>query len=129
MNWKPHHEKQIHKRRRKEMEIGECPVIDYTWDDWVNMRRFLGIDWAPRDHLRCKTPKDMIRYYFECKYSAYGEDPLNKLYHFLFEVPLEEVPLYVNEEVPLLRNANTHTHAQGALLISKAAEWRLQLGK
>lgn len=86
----------------------------YTWEDWADLQSFLGIDFKP--NVSMDSADYMIRYWIECRYGGGG----GELEAFLFNVPLEKVPLYVN---------SVSYTAVGPIYISVAAQWRLKLGK
>jgi hypothetical protein len=86
----------------------------YTWEDWKDLKSFLNIDFEPR--IKLNSADEMIRYWLSCRYGGGGDS----LESFLFNVPLIRVPLYIN---------TVQLTAQGPILIRKAAEWRLKLGK
>ena len=100
--------------------LGKQKMIDYTWQDWENLTCFLGLDFTPLCERAYKNPGSMIRHFLSCKYSTYKEAH-DRLVEVLFEMPFDELPTAINEEYKVAQDTT--------IMVSKAAEWRLLLGK
>ena len=103
-------------------------MISYTWDDWDNMEKFLGSDFCPKIPQDMTSADAMIKYLLKMKYGLYGKKILDEHLYFMFNVPFDDVPLYVNTIVNLTPDAPNGI-CVSSIFISKAAAWRLQLGK
>jgi len=84
------------------------------------MMSFLNLHFAPKSESAYYSPESMIKYYLSCKYSGYKE-AYDRLLEVIFKMPFEDLPTAINEEYKVKDDTT--------IMISKAVEWRLLLGK
>jgi len=93
---------------------------EYTWDDWYYLRDSLKIEFNPRNIRAYDNANSMLKYYMDCRYSAYPEAH-KRCIKVMFDMLFEDLPTIVNEVI----NIKEHVY----LLVYKIAEWRLIIGK
>ena len=92
-------------------------VVQYTWEDIEALKTYMLTDMEPRDLF--DTPNKRLHDWLEVEYGKRVE-LYRQIADFLFHVPLEDVPLYINTSIP---------YEESTYTLSVAAKWRLSCGR